>query len=129
MPKARRPFAIFLSENYKLKKGQGTKDDHAREMKRVSAQWKSLTAAKKASYRDRSAEEVRQQHIAMSTAGVFCKQLPQMPCETDEAKAPLYSQQVPVALQGAFRLQQKLGEGSYGKAYEAFAKAQGKLWR
>ena len=126
-PKARRPFAIFLSENYTLKKGQGTKEEHAREMKRVSAQWKGLTAAKKVSYRDRSAEEVRQQHIAMSTAGVFCKRLPQMPCQTDEAKPTLCSQQVPVALQGALRLQQKLGEGSYGKVYEAFCKNTGKI--
>eukprot|EP00435_Cladocopium_sp_Y103_P023732 s2481_g5.t1 len=126
-PKARRPFAIYLSENYQLKRGQGSKDEHAREMKRVGAQWKRLSAAKKATYHARSAEEVRQQHIAMSAAGVFCKQLPQMPCQTDEAKAPLCSQQVTVALQGAFRLQQKLGEGFYGKVFEAFCKSTGKV--
>lgn len=59
-PKACRPFALFLKEQYAVGKNAG-RAEHQAEMKRVSAMWKNLDAESKALFQTKSQEQFESQ--------------------------------------------------------------------
>ena len=121
VPKARRPFALFLQDHAKIKPG-ASRQEFANEMKQLGLEWKSLAAKEKQVYKSKSDDEFAAQRQAMKISG-----LPVRGCYL-RSKAPTEKSQdednklVETSKFGAFTVLQDqnkeenwhLGEGSYG---------------
>ena len=69
VPKARRPFALFLKEKSILKPGS-SRLQYQKEMKKLGRAWKALLPAEKQQYKLKCQEEFLQQRAAMKAQGL-----------------------------------------------------------
>ena len=63
-PRASRPFALFLKEQYAVEK-KASRAEHQAEMKRVGAMWRNLDPESKATFRAKSQEQFNSQRQAV----------------------------------------------------------------
>lgn len=122
VPKARRPFALFLQERSQVSKGSA-RQDFIDEMKSLGRAWKALAASEKASYKQRCQKEFVEQRGAMKARGLPVRRAaaqesvqPQMP-EPPQPPQPPDAESTVITELGGFKViqgREPLGEGSYG---------------
>ena len=125
LPKARRPFALFMLEKSKVKKGSSRKE-FLDEMQLLGTLWSALSEAEKEKYKVQSKNEFNEQRHAMRVCGLKLRK-PSLQGEVGkgqqaEQSETQVSEQTPVAF-GSLKLLQaqppQLGEGSYGSVFLA----------
>ena len=126
IPKARRPFALYVKENSTVPKGS-SREDFQNEMKRLGKAFRALSDAEHQEYKERCHAEFLQQRDAMKIQGLPLR--PDLASLKPEQPAVEQSQQPepieqPMAKFGEFTLvnnKEQLGEGSYGNVLACIA--------
>eukprot|EP00438_Fugacium_kawagutii_P031261 Skav218633 [mRNA] locus=scaffold365:213062:219205:+ [translate_table: standard] len=124
VPQARRAFPLFVMEQGKLQRGQGTRQDHQDELKRLSKAWAAMPASAKETYKFRSKEEFQAQRAALRAQGmqrrIGSQGLPLKGCQQEQMHAHAGAGENLVY--GPFKVQAcsgkdrpVLGMGTYGK--------------
>ena len=85
-PKACRPFALFMKNCCRVRKG-ASKSEHIREMKRLGKAWKQLSEAERAEYRRQSQDLFREQRSCLRSHGIpfWCSTAGEESTSTDAA--------------------------------------------
>lgn len=116
VPRARRPFALFLQEHSQVSKGS-SRQDFIDEMKRLGQAWKVLSPSKKKTYQLRCQKDFLEQRGAMKAQGLPVRRAaaaqPQMP----QPPQPPVAENTVISELGGFKVipdREALGEGSYG---------------
>ena len=81
VPRAARPFALFVKKNSRLPKGSG-KADYQDELRRLGTEWRSLSSADKDQYSQQSLKQFERQRRSYRAAG-FSVRRPQCPSNAD----------------------------------------------
>jgi serine/threonine protein kinase len=120
-PKACRPFALFMKNCCRVRKG-ASKSEHIREMKRLGKAWKQLSEAERAEYRRQSQDLFREQRSCLRSHGIpfWCSTAGEESTSTDAAVEDAQPEQG--SRIGKFQCWQEegsnscvyVGEGSYG---------------
>ena len=121
VPKARRPFALFMSEHNRVQKG-ASKEAHQQEMRRLGRLWRLASEGEKNKYKRRCKEEFSAQRDAMKIIGLPLRQTEGkaqqlQPSQPQEPVSEMQSAAQKLAKFGQITVLQDekpLGEGSYG---------------
>ena len=128
VPKARRPFALYLAANSKAKRGD-SKEVHVAEMRRVAADWRAATASVRDKYFKQSEQETCQQHAALASVGIAVRQqgkrrpvvAPPSPSPPSSFSPSRSSTSPSPAFLGHYDIDSvPLGSGSFGVVRKAF---------
>lgn len=94
VPKARKAFPFFVKEKTQLQRGQGARQDHQDEMKRLTKVWAALPASVKEAYKLRSKAEFEMQCAALRVQGAQRRGQKKLaapaPCAIVERKMMMY---------------------------------------
>ena len=127
VPRARKPFAIFVQQNSKIPKGS-SRSAFCKEMKRLGGLWQALSAEEKAEFTQQSNREFAEQRRSMFSNGLFFRKAKQegvqipMPSDGSHAEGLPQDNNATVTLGGyTFSSKSKnfLGSGSYGQVHLA----------
>lgn len=115
-PKACKPFALFLKEQYAVGK-QASRAEHQAEMKRLSAMWKNLDAESKAPFQTKSQEQFESQRKVLLEKVYYSGPSAPHVSAADKQKFGNFTM-----LQRGDGCTSFAGEGSYGQVLLAWSK-------
>ena len=126
VPRACKPFALFVKEHVAAHKGAG-RDVWRQEMKRLGRLWQSLPQQEKEKYQIKSGGEFANQRAVMQQHGLTCRKAraaavevkPDVEATNEQCQPqPLLIGEYKVATDGLDSPScQKLGEGSHGSVF------------